>query len=531
MTIAEGTHQPTSFLNVLWAIEKYSKSGRLQIDSGSFKKEIFFIDGKLFFYQSNMPDEELEKSISKHNIIPAAQLNWFLSKLESTDSLENELISAGLIDKNQLDQYKVNWMQEGVGHALTWRNCKWKFVTHPWLDGKISRSLQTALSLPKSLWDGAKLIPENDIFSVISGLMKHTFLGDKERTAQFLKEANIEQMEWLSNALAEGCTLDSISQRGEEPITAFRLIYLMYNLGILNSALPDKLFAMINNADPLNRERAIPKVEQTKETKQPQDRRRRRSRKQKIDQNAPISEQIEAEYNKRIGKDYYGFLGAKQAMTYKRIDTVCRQLTKKLKGWLKESSDNPNSKEKVQDLLMGIKLVHSTLTDPIKRAEYDSQLETSIAPMVENPRAAFTKKKRIEKEKAKKKGKNIQANDPILSLFSRNEYEKALPLLQKSRQQNPSDPDILARLGWAIWRVKHDFKGAEDYLKLALTFDGKHLLAVEWYAHMLVQKKEKEQALKLVLHLLKLSPNHSWAQSVLPSLQSSDEKTNKGWFR
>ena len=135
-----------------------------------------------------------------------------------------------------------------------------------------------------------------------------------------------------------------------------------------------------------------------------------------------------------------------------------------------------------------------------------------------NPRATLAKQKRQAKGRTKNK-KKIQPNDDVVNtLFAKNDFETALPILQRYRQENPSDPDVLAKLGWAIWKVKYDFKNAEDYLKLALTFDSKHVLAVEWYAQILVHREERELALKLVQHLLILSPNHQWAQSVLPSL-------------
>jgi hypothetical protein len=92
-------------------------------------------------------------------------------------------------------------------------------------------------------------------------------------------------------------------------------------------------------------------------------------------------------------------------------------------------------------------------------------------------------------------------------------------MLKQARLENPSSPDVMAALGWTTWNLRGDKGGdAEEFLKLALTFDPRHANGLEWLARIKVEKNELESAKRLLQQLIKVSDDPRWAQTALRNL-------------
>ena len=104
-------------------------------------------------------------------------------------------------------------------------------------------------------------------------------------------------------------------------------------------------------------------------------------------------------------------------------------------------------------------------------------------------------------------------------LMGKDQFKEALALLKQVRVDNPSDPDIMADLGWATWNIQGAKNGdAEEFLRLAITFDDRHLLALEYLAKVLVEKGDIDTAKVLIQRLVKLNPDSAWAKKAWKNL-------------
>ena len=109
--------------------------------------------------------------------------------------------------------------------------------------------------------------------------------------------------------------------------------------------------------------------------------------------------------------------------------------------------------------------------------------------------------------------------------MAKGDFAGALPYLKKARLDDPSSPDIMADLGHTTWQIKGTKNGdAEEFLRLALTFDSQHTLALETLARISVDTNEIELAKKLLKQLVRVADDPSWAKRALANLDKSSRK-------
>jgi cytochrome c-type biogenesis protein CcmH/NrfG len=106
-------------------------------------------------------------------------------------------------------------------------------------------------------------------------------------------------------------------------------------------------------------------------------------------------------------------------------------------------------------------------------------------------------------------------------LMDEGDFDTALTQLHRMRNADPSNPDILAALGWSAWRSgatgTNAYDGPEDFLLLALTFDSDHAPALEYFARMAIETGDVETARNRLLQVLQVQPEAQWARDALES--------------
>jgi Flp pilus assembly protein TadD len=110
------------------------------------------------------------------------------------------------------------------------------------------------------------------------------------------------------------------------------------------------------------------------------------------------------------------------------------------------------------------------------------------------------------------------------------DWTQAWPILQKCRLDNPSSAEVMADLGWTAWHVRGRSgdagESAEDYLRLALTFEPRHLRALEYLARIGLRRGEPEVARKRLQQYLSVQPDAAWARRALAALDEPENTVN-----
>ena len=232
-------------------------------------------------------------------------------------------------------------------------------------------------------------------------------------------------------------------------------------------------------------------------------------------------DQLRAAHRKRIGLDFYAFIGVPPRAPKQAIDRKCKGLARRWRIPGKQRTLPEDVTNKVEELLAGVQLVWRTLTDDAHRAEYDKRMAQGRAPKVGDLRVASASS--IQSGGGAKKGQGTGLSEQHAKArqhMDKGDHKAALALLKQARVDDPSSPDIMADLGWATWNLQGAKNGdAEEFLRLALTFDANHLAGLEYLAKVLVEQNDVETATVLIQRLVKLNPKSQWAKKALANLE------------
>ena len=236
-------------------------------------------------------------------------------------------------------------------------------------------------------------------------------------------------------------------------------------------------------------------------------------------------EQIQATHRRRMGRDFYAFLGLSSDATSEEIDRKCKGLARRWRLPGKQRQLPPEQAAQIDELLAGVQLVWRTLTEAEHRAEYDQRHAQGRAPLVGDLRTAAVAPSpgaATPAEQAKEPEENPALRE-ARGLMRRGQYREALTALKALRVDHPSDPDIMADLGWSTWNLQGAKNGdAEEFLRLALTFDDRHPGGHEYLAKILMAKGDEATARVLVQRLRRIRPENTWAKQALKKLTRGD---------
>ncbi len=239
---------------------------------------------------------------------------------------------------------------------------------------------------------------------------------------------------------------------------------------------------------------------------------------------------IRADHRRRMNRDYYAFLGVAPDASGAELEVRANKLANRWMRPLKSKRTPPKARELAQELLGTVRLVWRTLSDDGRRAEYDRRMARGQAPTAGGGiRAADVSsivsgthpaaRKRAGSEGA---GVGHLGHGEALAFIEAGQHERAAGILRRIRRENPSDPDVLADLGWAEWGCaagdRDKQESAEDYVRLALTFHPDHPRALEFLARIALDQKDVDGARGRLKAVLRVTPDARWARVALDAL-------------
>jgi len=537
---ATGTHDRETFVRLFFAIYRHQRSGKLEVSFGRKHRTLYLVGGVPVAYQSDLQDDELSRTLVNANLVPAKQMKWVKEKLSKGERLEDALVMSGAITTEQLAEHKQARLKVNIGSPLVWGSGEWTFTP--------------ALGIHADRID-PKLRPESDCLSAMwAAVVQHVSMDAVFPYVTDQKAGNIEldpicpalfpafevdeALQGVPDTLMDGAEVDDVFRM--VPDSSGNLVKLLWFLeaagmakraGRAPSTTLNDLIEEVCNTP----RQAVPDATPSPPTKEKKKRGDARGRRQattpkKRVLDAPTDDQIRTSHRKRIGRDYYAFLGLPPTAASAGIDRKCKALARRWRSAQNDRTLPQDVQEKLEAMLAGVQLVWRILTNPDKRAEYDKRLSRGRAPRVGDLRAsttapmsgAGTPQVEIEEESDALSSEHRKAKD----LIGKGDFAKAMPYLKKARLDEPSSPDIMADLGMVTWKLKGTKNGdAEEFLRLALTFNPEHSGALETLARISVESNELDLAKKLLNKLLKVADDPSWAKRALKNL---DKGTRKG---
>jgi hypothetical protein len=528
--LASGTHGRREFVRVLFALYRNQHSGILDIQFGKKSRKLFFLGGNPIAYRSDLPEEDIGRTLANANLLPEKQINYFREKLSEGEQLEQAIIMSGALTGKQIADHKQSRMHSNIGSPLLWGSGTWTFQPRPNTQvGRIDPALRPDANALAALWQAVQQHVSMDaVFPSVTDPKAGAVALDPLCGALFSSFAVDAPFDALPEAISNGCSVEEIFRK--LPDSSGNLVKLLWTLdstGLIHregrphdTSIADQIQAAYEAPPPKpsakrskdatpKKDAGSNKASGPKKGEAPGQRKKR----------PPLTDdQLRAAHRKRIGRDFYAFLGVPPGAPTHAIDRKCKGLARRWRTPGKQREIPADVAEKVNELLAGVQLVWRTLTDEKHRAEYDKRHEQGRAPKVGDLRATSnppTPEKAQQKVSESLDSGHIRARE----LMNSRKYKEALSLLKKIRVNDPSSPDVMADLGWATWKLHGAKNGdAEEFLRLALTFDDRHLFGLEYLAKVLVEKGDTDTAQVLVQRLLKLNPASTWAKKANKNL-------------
>ena len=531
--LASGSHSREDFLRVFFALYKNQRNGILDIQFGKKSRKLFFLGGIPIAYRSDLPEDDIGRTLSNANLIPEKQVNYLKEKLSEGENLEHAIVMSGALSAAEIAEHKHSRMQTSIGSPLLWGSGTWEFHPRPQIKiANIDPNLRPDPGSLPALWNAVQHHVSMDaVFPKVTDPKAGMIALDPLFKALF-SSFNVElDFAGLPEAIGNGASIEEIFR--QVPDTTGNLVKLLWMLeaaGLIHregrlqdNTIEEQIRTAMATPPPAPKPVASqkkakkpsapsPAAEVADPTSDAQKKRR-----------PPLTDdQLRGVHRKRMGKDFYSFLGLPPGSPKHAIDRKCKGLARRWRIPGKQRELPADVAEKVEELLVSVQLVWRTLTDDKHRAEYDKRLEQGRAPRVGDLRGATTapQPKLGSNETDETIGSGLHPDhSKARDLIAQNQYKEALALLKKVRVDNPSDPDIMADLGWATWNLQGAKNGdAEEFLRLALTFDDRHLLGLEYLAKVLVEKGDLDTARVLIQRLMKLNPSSVWAKKAWKNL-------------
>ncbi len=243
------------------------------------------------------------------------------------------------------------------------------------------------------------------------------------------------------------------------------------------------------------------------------------------------------DHTKRMPKDFYGFLGLKPGCPTDVVDRRCKHMAARWTGAKEEFELDEDTSRKLEQLLHGLQIVYQTLTNDERKAEYDRRMAEGQAPQVDEIRKALENADMGSAPNSVPPEEDLDGDNNSVEmarrLTARGAYGAASRLLERLRRNEPSNPDVLAELGWAVWKLRGTGASGgesdpEDYIALALTFEPAHLASLEYHARIAFERGDLDALQERLDRLLAADRQNRWAVEILSSDALSTSRRSSG---
>ncbi len=480
----------------------------------------------------------------------------------STDR-EDDPIVASLLD-SAVDG-RAEHLRDAIASSMEWATGKWSFEGSPSLT---LESVDPAL-LPEpvtmtGLWAGTKQhLAMDEAMPVVTGVERFVCAADFDDWFPLLEVE--KPFDELPSALTDGCAMDVLYRRlPDRSGNLAKLLWLLERAALFEGQMGarldlDALLEGMKEDDTAKGARQVGSVPASVTKKNPSlhgdpspgvavdeaaapvgtsSPRRESSESAPQKRRAPRDpdQVIRRDYKQRMGTDYYTFLSLAPDASQTSIERRSRQLAGRWQAAQRSRSLSAEQKELAAELARGVQLVYRTLADPTRRAEYDRRQAAGQAPVLRSlkggtglstPAASSPTAHEPAAEAASPGGAGPTLQERVKHFMEAEQWKIAAGLLEDARLINPSDPDVLAELGWVKWKLDQDAESAAEFLKLAVAFDRKHMPGISYLGKLALETGDQNEARKWLEKVMELDRSQRWARHALRKIQRSQSEGAK----
>ncbi len=587
-----GSHDRATYLALIYGLYSAGRSGVLRVESGHHWREVFLVGGAPAWYHSSLESETLSHSLVASGAVAQGQMKWITSKLAPDEDLVEVLVVSGAISAEDVEAHSQGQIERGYTGALSWERGKWSFEPRDGLDpSAIDPALLGDVSPLKSLWQGVRQQLEMDqILPVVSDPDAGVVAPCEDLARVFPGLEVDEPFADLPGAIGEASSVEELFRKiPDRSGNLVKLLWLVEIMGLVTREgreaagplqdirawvdervdedeieldLSEELVDVSDQpeaaaeappptppppaAPPTSPSSSWSAMESSLMPGHPAEttggaaalgtEKKESGKKRSGDE---IGELLITAHRHRMGKDYYAFLGVDPSASLKEIRKAYKRLARHWKAAATTDGLTDEAVEIARDLSTAARRVWQTMSDQTLRQAYNRRLAQGSAPVVRSSRKQSRGTSTLSMSTRPSPAAKSQTIPPWedhfrqARLFMENaDFDRAQRLLERARRDNPSSADVLAELGWCTWMTRgftlESGEAAEEFLRLAATFDPRHVKAVEYLARIAVKVGDAQTARSRVQMLLRIVPDHAWALRTLSKTAAPEDEDQQG---
>jgi hypothetical protein len=562
----QGRLTPETWVRLVVSLWLRGASGRLIVTRANHQRELRLVGGWPVDFRSTVGAESIEHTLVDGDIVPADRVAWVQRHLGAGESLLDGLEMAGALTAESRAAHAAFRLHRGVVAPLQWPQAKWRFESHRRLRraGIDPALLPTVAPLP-ALHLGSEA--HVDIDGTLARLVAPG-QGPLRRSADFdraFRSLEVgEPLSALPDIIASAADPEAIlGALSQHLAPVVRMMWLLQAAGLVTPASGGGSHpvdvaldaALAEAAPPLGQSdalaespapasspaasspaasspaararaprsptasgssRAVPAPAPPCAAPAPSVRARRPpagaagNRRTRGPTRQVLERMVQSDFQHRMEVDHYAFLAIPDDADAETVTTAVGRLVRRWRLVEVRADLTPDARRMAHALIGRAGEVRATLSDAERRRTYDAQRAAAPRPSAGvdggGPPLDPTEAAVAEAQR------RMEAKD----------FPGALRLLTQARIDAPSHPGVLAELGWASWRCRGAKSGddALDYVKLALTFDGRSERALEYLARIALDREDAALARTALVRLTRLQPKERWPRAALKRLEA-----------
>lgn len=553
-----GAMDAEHYVRIVTTLFHSHSSGRLLLVSRRGSRTFYLLNGYPIWVDCSDPMEGLPTFLVDEGVLSPDKFDELRAWHDSRGgTVRSGLVELGLVRAADLPAIMESWVaaavRDGMGHGG-------RFEFQPGDDFAGTKPVYEVNPIRSMCAGLEKHVPASVASAALEGLDERLLGRTRTFNRLFGYVASTPRLRSLGEYMLRPRSLTEIRERfGDEGETE-RILWFLVNAGLL--ALSDSPRpARTPTPRQAGRLRSVPGSPALKAPPRPQrsletsriDRDVMDRVRQALDEPEPPTEDpntaIIRDYVTRIDLDHYDFLGIEPDATAEQIDAAYQELAPRYRLRNLGSEVQGDVRRQAKELLSRLVQAFDELSSPSRRKAYDERLARDEAgsstarglPTLlpddlpdelndENWHPGAGVRGYVDREAERFGAVEGEKFRRAHQAMAQAEFNGAYRLFDELRGRYPSDPAVLAALGWcrhAGARADQRTLGkALEWVDLALAFQPEHDAALEARARMLSQADDP-RAISAARRLGRVQPHNAWAKQLLASQQEEESSTTQ----
>lgn len=466
------THLP----QVLRRIFLEGWKGTLTLVRGDETRHLFFEKGELRTATSSREGQKIGAFLKRRGWITDEDLSWALETVakQGRARLGKILVEKGLVSRSVLDSEMRRLVEEIVFSTFEWDGGEYKFLAST---GVLDPDVALTLSTAAVIVEGIRRLPETDLFRERLGDGRGVPVLASDPMSRYQYLPLTPQEAYLLSRIDGVLDVDSLLKiGGGSRGTTAKTLYALVSCGIVEVHKDGDLSGQAGGIEGLN-----------------------------VEVNAELSEHgpghaelVKNTYRRIDWLTHYELLGVSSTATASQISLAYFERSRLFHPDLRHRTDLARFQKELTAVFERLKVAHEILSDPEKRAEYDTSLAEAPVPVAVAESSADPAARRQLAEQSFRRARY---------LIEQKDFHPAIEMLREAIRFVPDNAEYRFCLGRVELKNSNWIAKGLENLKEAARLEPRRMAYVVEAARALYENGRADEAETFAQRALTLDPS------------------------